>query len=114
MVEIIVPIAFFAMVATIAVGTPLARAYARRMEREPAQLPGNSEIVARLERIEQSVEAVATEVERIAEGQRFTTKLLSDGRQSRPDSNKALPQAESTAQRDNPKLAPTIAHSDPK
>jgi hypothetical protein len=34
--------------------------------------------VARLERIEQAVDAVAIEVERISEGQRFTTKLLSD------------------------------------
>jgi hypothetical protein len=34
--------------------------------------------VARLERIEQAVDSVAIEVERISEGQRFTTKLLSD------------------------------------
>jgi hypothetical protein len=33
---------------------------------------------ARLERIEQAVDAIAIEVERISEGQRFTTKLLSD------------------------------------
>lgn len=33
---------------------------------------------ARLERIEQAVDAIAIEVERIAEGQRFTTKLLSE------------------------------------
>ena len=32
----------------------------------------------RLARIENAVEAIAVEVERIAEGQRFTTKLLSD------------------------------------
>ena len=37
---------------------------------------------ARLARIEQAVEAIALEVERISEGQRFTTKLLSE--QSRP------------------------------
>jgi hypothetical protein len=34
----------------------------------------------RLERIEQAVDAIAVEVERISEGQRFTTKLLSEGR----------------------------------
>ncbi|MEA2707238.1 MAG: hypothetical protein QOH22_2026 [Gemmatimonadaceae bacterium] len=33
---------------------------------------------ARLARIEQAVDAIALEVERISEGQRFTTKLLSD------------------------------------
>jgi hypothetical protein len=36
----------------------------------------------RLARIEQAVDAIALEVERISEGQRFTTKLLSE--QSRP------------------------------
>jgi hypothetical protein len=35
-------------------------------------------IEERIDRIEQGVEAVAVEVERIAEGQRFTTKLLSE------------------------------------
>jgi hypothetical protein len=33
---------------------------------------------ARLARIEQAVESIALEVERISEGQRFTTKLLSE------------------------------------
>jgi hypothetical protein len=32
----------------------------------------------RLQRIEQAIEAIAVEVERIGEAQRFTTKLLSD------------------------------------
>ena len=32
----------------------------------------------RLARIEQAVDAIALEVERISEGQRFTTKLLSE------------------------------------
>ena len=36
----------------------------------------------RIARIEASVESIAIEVERISEGQRFTTKLLSD--QSKP------------------------------
>jgi hypothetical protein len=36
----------------------------------------------RLARLEQAVDAIALEVERISEGQRFTTKLLSE--QSRP------------------------------
>ncbi|MGI9078147.1 MAG: hypothetical protein ACR2G6_12600 [Gemmatimonadaceae bacterium] len=33
---------------------------------------------ARMERIEQAVDTIAIEVERISEGQRFTTKLLSE------------------------------------
>ena len=36
------------------------------------------EIVERLARLENSVDAAAVEVERISEGQRFTTKLLAD------------------------------------
>lgn len=36
------------------------------------------DIVAQLSRLENSVDATAVEVERIAEGQRFTTKLLAD------------------------------------
>lgn len=33
---------------------------------------------ARLSRLEQAVDAIALEIERISEGQRFTTKLLSE------------------------------------
>jgi hypothetical protein len=33
---------------------------------------------ARLERIEQAVDSIAIEIERISEGQRFTTRLLSE------------------------------------
>jgi hypothetical protein len=36
------------------------------------------DIVARLERLEQGLEALAVETERIGEGQRFTTRLLSE------------------------------------
>ena len=39
---------------------------------------------ARLARIEQAVDAIAVEIERISEGQRFTTKLLSDNKQLLP------------------------------
>jgi hypothetical protein len=39
-----------------------------------------AEVTDRLERMEQALDSVALEVERISEGQRFTTKLLSEGR----------------------------------
>jgi hypothetical protein len=74
---IVVPLGFFAMVATIAVGAPLARAFARRMERD-SKVKIAPEITSRLERIEQAVDSIAIEVERISEGQRFTTKLLTE------------------------------------
>jgi hypothetical protein len=74
---IVVPLGFFAMVATIAVGAPLARAFARRMEHQ-SKMKLAPEVASRMERIEQAVDAIAIEVERISEGQRFTTKLLTE------------------------------------
>jgi len=44
----------------------------------------NPETDQRLARIEQAVDAIAVEVERISEGQRFTTRLLSDRAQGQP------------------------------
>ncbi len=47
--------------------------------RAQARLRGGDPLVdQRLARIEQAVDAVAVEVERISEGQRFTTRLLSE------------------------------------
>jgi hypothetical protein len=48
------------------------------MEMQGRQGAVPADVTDRLERIERAVEAVAIEVERISEGQRFTTKLLSD------------------------------------
>jgi len=58
----------------------LARAFiARNGEDTRLQNGADSSLTdARLARIEQSVDAIALEVERISEGQRFTTKLLSE------------------------------------
>ena len=75
--SIVVPLGFFGMVTAIAVGGPYVRALARRTEREAASPKLAPEASARLERMEQAIDAIAVEVERIAEGQRFTTKLLS-------------------------------------
>ena len=73
-----VPLGFFAMVTTIAVGVPLVKALAKRWGDEASQPRVPGEVLARLERMEQAIDSVAVEVERISEGQRFTTKLLSD------------------------------------
>ncbi|HEX6574248.1 MAG TPA: hypothetical protein VF042_04690, partial [Gemmatimonadaceae bacterium] len=40
--------------------------------------PLSPHVEQRLERLEQGVDAIAIEIERITEGQRFVTKLLSD------------------------------------
>jgi hypothetical protein len=58
---------------------PIARALAKRIEgRAPAAAQIAPATDARLDRIEHAVEAIAVEVERISEGQRFTTKLLAE------------------------------------
>ena|SRR5665213_3501216 len=56
---------------------PLSIVYLRRGERVKSrqQLPA-ADIVARLERMELGMESMSAEIERIGEGQRFTTKLL--------------------------------------
>ena len=63
---------------TLALGLPLVRAYVRSFEarsrREALQKP--DEVTQRLAAIEGAVEAIAVEVERISENQRFTTRLL--------------------------------------
>ena len=78
--QVIVPIAFMTMVALITVVGPLARAFARRIERGvPDRAPAlPPDATARLERMENAIESIAIEVERLAEGQRFTTKLLAE------------------------------------
>ncbi len=42
------------------------------------------EVSDRLDRIEHAIDAMAVEVERISEGQRFTTRLLSERREPEP------------------------------
>lgn len=80
--EIVVPVAFFASIVVVVIGRPWIKAIAAKAEAEAKnpQLP--AEIMNRFERMEQSLDAIAVEVERISEGQRFTTKLLSDVRDS--------------------------------
>jgi hypothetical protein len=59
---------------------PFAVAMARRVWMRSGARPRTVDLEnsPRLQRIEQAVEAIAVEVERIGEAQRFTTKLLSD------------------------------------
>ena len=80
MIGLFVPLGFFAMVIAIVVGRPMVKAIAARVEAEGKRPQIPSEVMNRLERIEQAVDAIAVEVERISEGQRFTTKLLSEVR----------------------------------
>jgi hypothetical protein len=80
--QILVPIAFFSMITILGVGIPYVRGLVRRWERQDAGTQIPTDVAARLERMEHAIDAISVEVERISEGQRFTTKLLAD-RESR-------------------------------
>ena len=75
-----ISIAFFLTMAIIIIGLPLARAIARRMDRKSGSPQISSDVSAQLAQLNQSVDAIALEVERITEGQRFTTRLLTEQR----------------------------------
>jgi hypothetical protein len=70
------------IVFTIFFLAPLAIGYARTLwkgSNKPAPPPAIfNDAAQRLERLEGSVDAIALEIERISEGQRFVTKLLSE------------------------------------
>jgi hypothetical protein len=58
----------------------VAMAVARVFSRRRKDLPDATlaRLEDRLERMEPAIDAMATEVERVAEGQRFTSRLLAD------------------------------------
>jgi len=64
---------------------PLSVALARRVWRRSAAVVTSfpRELAERLSRMEQAVEATAVEVERIGEGQRFLTRLFTEGESAR-------------------------------
>lgn len=72
----------FVLAMTFAV--PLSIAWARRIWRRSTGAPTASPVMSRemddrMSRLEQAMDAVAVEVERIGEGQRFMTRLLGNG-----------------------------------
>jgi hypothetical protein len=66
--------------------------------KETERRPGIDAQDDRLARLEHAVESIAIEVERISEGQRFTTKLLSERVQA--DQERRLPSAPSAQRPD--------------
>lgn len=83
--DYVIAVAFWStalIVSNVAVAIALVRARRRIRQLEAGQpsLPAGGS-----ERLEQAVEAIAIEVERISEGQRFTTKLLAERRDTTPE-----------------------------
>ena len=78
--ELIVAIAGMITSVVIILGIPLVVVHARKIwKRDSSSLnTSTAQTDHRLERIEQAIDAMAVEVERVAESQRFMTKLLSD------------------------------------
>ena len=76
--EIVIPIAGMLMIIVLAIGVPLVRAMGRRWEAEGRLPRSDPESTQRLARMEQAIDAMSLEIERISEGQRFVTRLLSD------------------------------------
>ena len=70
-----IAIGFFITCAVIVVGWPISRALGRRFERRGVAPLLDAGVTDQLQRIEQAVEAVAIEVERISESQRFLARL---------------------------------------
>jgi len=89
---IVVPLGGMFMIITLTIGVPLVRAMGRRWEAQAKQPRGDPESAQRLAHIEQAIDAMAVEIERISEGQRFVTRLLSD----RPQERVALPHESSS------------------
>jgi hypothetical protein len=68
---------------SVFIGAPLAIAYARTIwkrssDDRPRSALADNEAATRLLQMQQSIDAMAVEIERISEGQRFVTKVLSE------------------------------------
>ena len=91
----LVAVSLFGALASLAFAiNAIARAWVAR-GRDEARLANESATPladARLARLEQAVDAIALEVERMSEAQRFTAKLLSEqGRTAPPPPKRQLP-----------------------
>jgi hypothetical protein len=69
------------IVFTIFVLAPIAISIARMFWKRgtlPTQAPQSAESAQRLERMEHAIDSIAIEIERVSEGQRFVTRLMSE------------------------------------
>ncbi|HET9011588.1 MAG TPA: hypothetical protein VFN38_07205 [Gemmatimonadaceae bacterium] len=87
-------VAIIAVFAIFPIALSIARNIWRRGSR-PAPAELDRESALRLERMEQAMDAIAVEIERVSEGQRFVTRLLGEQRVAQPVAEPvALPPSE--------------------
>ena len=73
-----ITIFFFITVAVIIIGLPIARALGRRLDRKPYKQAIDPGMSAQLQRIENTVESMSIEIERISEAQRYMARLQTE------------------------------------
>jgi hypothetical protein len=71
---------FGVLIPVIVISLIMRRRRKKRRTAEPAMISG-ADSTERLERLERGMESIAIEIERVSEGQRFVTKLLSESAQ---------------------------------
>lgn len=79
---LVIVLAFLAMVVMIAVGIPLTRAMARRLEQDKPDA-GSAIRGSEIDALRDSVDRLSIEVERIAEGQRWMLREAAESSESR-------------------------------
>jgi hypothetical protein len=82
---------FFVFVVALVLGTPLVRMIVRRFDRQTEGLKATGpDLTPHLRQLQESVDAMAIEIERISEGQRFTSKLLASRANASPLAERQL------------------------
>jgi ABC-type Na+ efflux pump permease subunit len=95
----VVAIPFVFGIPAIVIIVRMALKHKERMATLTAPAQSNAALEARLSRIEEAVETIAVEIERMGEGQRFVTKLLAEGAGRLPDGSKDAASARITTPR---------------
>jgi hypothetical protein len=88
------PAMALSMAAILFIIAPLALAASRLMWRRatrPAVTPGWTDTSARFDRMEQSIDAIAIEIERVSEAQRFMTRIIAERASGTPAAGESGP-----------------------
>jgi hypothetical protein len=109
-VPVIIGLGFAGIIGMI-LAFPIGRAIARYLDRKQVAPTRSDDVGQRLAAIEQAVDAVAVEMERLSEAHRFTTRLLTE-RVSAPDFTARAEPARGEPARGEPVRAETVRAGD--